>query len=122
MENETMLKSTNEFALLGLKFLYFSNAGAIIAILVNVNNFVDEEDYPTIATALSTFIWGLLFALLSSFLGYLMNRAILNAAQNHTAAKWECAFGGLALCAAIASFCFFAYGAHQAIAIIEYAL
>lgn len=38
IENNEWLKTTNDFALLGIKFLYLSNSGAIIAILANIHN------------------------------------------------------------------------------------
>lgn len=122
MENKQWLSSTNEYGILGLKFLYISNAGAIIALLANVNNFVDEEDYPTIARALNLFVWGLLFALISTFFGYLIHRVLVFTADNNKASKKEWIFGAFAICAALTSFIFFAFGAHQAISIIEYAL
>jgi hypothetical protein len=122
MDEKHWLKTTNEFGILGLKLLYFSNAGAIIALLANINNFVDEEDFPTISSSMSLFIWGLLFALLSSFLGYLMYRLVVHSVQSSRTSKWEHILGGLALLSAMASFFSFAFGAHQAISVVEYAL
>lgn len=122
IENKEWLKSTNDFALLGIKFLYLSNGGAILAILVNINNFVDEEEYPEITWALSLFVLGLVFAFISNIFGYLMYRDLLISSYSQVQAKREVIFGILAICTAVASFFFFGFGAHQAVSIIEYAL
>ena len=122
MENEMILKSNNDFALLGIKFLYLSNAGAIIAILANLNNFVDEDDYPIIIYAFSFFVSGLIFAILCNLAGYLMYRNLLVVAQHNYAAKRERIFGSLAIVSAVLSLFFFAYGAYQSFAVIESAL
>jgi hypothetical protein len=120
--DEPWLKSTNDFALLGIKFLYLSNAGAIIAILANLNNFVDEDDYPTIIYAFSLFVVGLICALLCNLAGYLMYRNLLIAAQTNHAAKKEKIFGNLCIIFAVLSLFFFAYGAYQSFSVIEAAL
>lgn len=122
LENEPWLKSTNDFALLGIKFLYLSNAGAIVAILANLNNFVDEDDYPIVAYTFSLFVIGLIFAWLCNLAGYLMHRKLLIAEQNNYPLKSEKCFGVLAITSAIISLGFFAYGAYQALEVIESAL
>jgi hypothetical protein len=122
IENKEWLKSTNDFSLLGIKFLYLSNAGAILTILVNINNFVDEEEYPEITWALSLFVLGLIFAFVTNLLGYLMYRDLLISSQRQMQSKKEVILGILALCTAVASFFSFGFGAHQAVSIIEYAL
>jgi hypothetical protein len=110
IENKEGLQSTNDFALLGLKFLYFSNAGAIVAILANLHTLIDEEEFPIISSALGLFVWGLIFAFMANLLGYLMYRDILS--------KNEVVFGVLAVCSGLLSFFFFGFGAHQAVSIL----
>lgn len=56
IEHKEWLKATNDFALLGLKFLYLSNAGAIIAILANIHQLTIHPNYSVVSCALTFFV------------------------------------------------------------------
>jgi len=116
--NEQWLKATNEFALLGIKFLYISNAGAIIAILSNIHHLTHHPNYPVVACALTMFVGGIISSLAANFFGYLLYRDLLISKQNERSSRCECLFTGLAIIAALLSIFFFASGAFKAIAII----
>ena len=78
IENKEWLKATNDFALLGIKFLYLSNGGAILAILGNLEAF----DNANVSCSLVIFMLGLLFSFFSNFSGYSLYRVILMNEQN----------------------------------------
>ncbi|MDF3033597.1 MAG: hypothetical protein K0R76_551 [Alphaproteobacteria bacterium] len=116
IENKEWLKATNDFALLGIKFLYLSNGGAILAILGNLKAFNDTN---ILSCSLIMFICGLLFSLLSNFSGYLLYGTILINEQNKRDNGYakNCSQGWMyiAIFFAVASFSCFGYGAYKQI-------
>ena len=115
IENKEWLKATNDFALLGIKFLYLSNGGAIIAILGNLDAF----DNTIVSCSLMIFMGGLVFSFLSNFFGYSLYRVILTNEQNKEIIGYvkKCSQGWMcsAIFSALASCFCFGYGAYNQI-------
>jgi hypothetical protein len=120
IENEPWLKSTNDFALLGLKFLYFSNAGAIVAILANIHSLKSHGiDYHVVACALAWFVGGIISAIFANFFGYLLHSNILITKQNNRQSRLQVWYRIFAIILGAASIVCFAWGACKAISIIK---
>ena len=118
IQNEEYLKSINDFAILGLKFLYISNAGAIIAILANLHNLIDKANYSSVSCALTMFVLGIIFSFVANFSGYFMYRSILIARLQARTSKGEIVSVVIGIGTAILSAFFFGFGAFKAISMI----
>jgi len=88
IDNKEWLLATNDFSLLGLKFLYLSNGGAIVAILSNIKIF--EKCYYIVFWPIINYIIGLFLAFMSNFCAYFLYRTILLNKQNNTNKPYEC--------------------------------
>jgi len=118
IDHKQQATSINDFALLAIKFLYLSNGAAIIAILADLNKFIDDE-YPVISCALTLFIGGLALAFATNIMGYLMSRIPTIVSPKPDNCRNQVIYCLLALFSALLSFFFFGYGVHTAISIIH---